>query len=118
MVLTMGASGRYLYVQHSDKEVSVVDVTDPSRPVVLKNTFWLEGAKVGDVTFFGDYGVGQVLPSVCSRPVPQGRLPQHPSHPDAEVSLCGFNHLKRTIRYEGLLYILSDTGLWMVKPSA
>ena len=105
MVLTTGAGRRYLYVQHSDKEVSILDVTDPSRPVVLKNTLWLEGAKVGEVTFFGDYTIGQVLPTHCSRPVPHERRAQ---------GSCGFNDVKRAIFDKGLLYVLSDTGLSII----
>jgi hypothetical protein len=116
MVLTTGAGRRYLYVQHSDKEVSIVDVTDAPQPIVLKNTLWLEGAKVGDVTFFGDYAIGELQPTVCNRPVPEKGLAQNRSHSDNSLLLCSFNHVKQAILHEGLLYVLSDTGLWIVKP--
>jgi hypothetical protein len=115
MVLTTAAGRRYVYVQHSDKEVSILDVTDASQPIVLKNTLWLEGAKVGEVTFFGDYNIGQLQPTVCGRPVPEKGLAQDQSHSDNGL-LCSFNQVKRAILHEGLLYVLSDIGLWIVKP--
>jgi len=109
MVLTTGGGRRYLYVLHSqDEGVSIIDVTSPSQPKLLGTTFWPEGAELGGLTFMGDYAVGD--DTSVSR--------AHSRLSEAKV-VTSLAHVKRAIFNEGLVYVLTDTEVWIVGvPSA
>src|SRR5215472_4517997 len=109
MALTEGGGRRYLYVLHSHNEgVSIVDVTSPSQPKLLGTTFWPEGAELGGLTFMGDYAVGD--DTSVSR--------AHSRLSEAKV-VTSLAHVKRAIFNEGLVYVLTDTEVWIVGvPSA
>jgi len=106
MALTTGADRYYLYVQHANDEgVSIVDVTNSSQPKLLCTTFWPEGAEVGGLTFLGDYAIGEVLPI------------DGPVATDAGGArfVKGFMRVKRAILDQGMVYVLTDTDVWILK---
>jgi hypothetical protein len=107
MALTTGADRHYLYVQHANDEgVSIVDVTNFSQPKLLCTTFWPEGAEVGGLTFLGDYAIGEVLP-----------IGGGPVATDAGGArfVKGFMRVKRAILDQGMVYVLTDTDVWILK---
>ena len=117
MALTTAADRRYLYVQHSNDEgITLFDVTNPTRPKLLGTTFWLEGEKVGDLTLLGDYAVGTMLP--VDDGSPETDLALRARLFIGAPSQTRFKHLKRAIFDEGFVYVLTDTGVWIIAASS
>ena len=110
MALTTGANRQYLYVQHaSDGGVSIADVTNFSQPKLVCTTFWPEGVNVGGLTFLGDYVIGEVLP------IDTGTAA---TDTGGTRFVKGFTRVKRAILNEGLVYVLTDTGVWILRAPA
>ena len=119
MALTTGSGRRYLYVQHAqDEGVSLLDVSDPTQPKLLGTTFWPEGAELGGLTFLGDYAIGKMLPMKDNPATGRekiGFLCEGGDFQTGRESPMGCLRVKRAILDEGVLFILTDSGLCIVE---
>jgi hypothetical protein len=75
--------------------------------------------KARQFTFLGDCAVAEVLSSNCGPRPTEGRVALHRSRLDEPWARLGFTCVKRAIVVEGgLLYVLSENGLWIVGTSS
>jgi hypothetical protein len=115
LALTAGSGRRYLYVRHpQDGGVSILDVTNLSHPKLLSTTFWPEGAELGTVTFMGDYAIGKVLAINDNAVVGDGPA-LRTGFLSRKLQPKGFGPVKRAIFDGGVVFLLTDTGVWIVE---
>jgi hypothetical protein len=117
MALTTGSGRRYLYVLHSkDRGVGILVVYRLLPAGALRRC---SGLKARPFTFLGDYAVAEVLSSSCGPRPTEGRVALHGLRLDEPWACLGFTCVKRAmVVEEGLVYVLSENGLWMVGTSS
>jgi len=106
---------RYLYVQNSEgRGVSVIDVSEPSRPKSLKTITWLGDAQLSRLDFLGDVALGDA--SEAASPVDARDFVVYDlSNPIEPRVAQRFTGVRRTIiDKDGFVYLLNGTGLWIL----
>ena len=94
--------------------VSIVEVTNPSQPKLLAKVFWPDGAQLGQLTFLGDYAIGNVLPSSDGTAAGKGIVVWSLLHDSSPSPVLGFMCVTRAVVDQSYVYVLNDAGLWIV----
>ena len=114
---------QYLYISaNSNKGLTVIDVTNPDRPNVIKRLAWPKEASAGRLQLVSGglaLAEGPDNDSVAAHPAPSTRTVKvldlsDPANPRA---LLSFSRVTSTVNDEAhnLVYITNSEGLWIVR---
>ena len=112
---------RYLYVQHSrDEGISVVDVTEPSKPKVVRVIPWPDPAVSSHMNLTGNLALiteREVLPANAATSKDDLVL-WDLSNPTAPQVVKKFSGVVRFLQdSHNVVYVLNSEGLWVISTS-
>lgn len=123
MFLREQNGNEYLLIrQTSETGVTVIDVTKPSHPSIVKRTTWPNDTSIGNLEIVGDglafeetpESAGRTLTSSNSKETVQVVDLSDPANPRAILSFSGVTSVLDD-EARKLVYITNDGGLWILR---
>lgn len=109
---------RYLYVQHSkDEGISVIDITEPAKPKVVRVIPWPDPAVSSRMNVTGNLALitGREVPAANAATSKDDLVLWDLSNPAAPQVVRKFSGVVRFLRdSHNFIYVLNSEGLWVI----